>query len=310
MRQRQRPGRRLDRPVFIIGCNRSGTTALHRNLAAHPSIWSCYGEQTETYRDLFSAESNRGDHVEPPVHESAAEALTKRLYEDAHNKQILLPLPPKLVQRPFRHLLRAPPIRLVEKTPENCFRVELLNALYGDALFLYVVRDGRAVVSSLIEGWKQWGSLDNPTTWHYLRPPGWLELRKHSLARICFEQWKRSNEFAIGGLTAIDPDRVFCVWYRDLYYGDTDVYEDIRRFCELPASEYWWERIVDRVDERVYTTGGSEPEREKWKRKNGRAIRQFESAIAQVHQGIEKFQARGGETNREEGRKISEAEPL
>ena len=43
------------------------------------------------------------------------------------------------------------PVRLVEKTPENCLRLPFLLALFPDARVLYLTREGHSNVHSLIE---------------------------------------------------------------------------------------------------------------------------------------------------------------
>ncbi|MBK7216095.1 MAG: sulfotransferase [Candidatus Promineofilum sp.] len=70
----------------------------------------------------------------------------------------------------------APPghsIRLLEKTPENCLRLPFLQALFPDARVLFLVRDGRANVHSLLEGWRQprpLSRLPHPRPRHQPRP--------------------------------------------------------------------------------------------------------------------------------------------
>lgn len=45
----------------------------------------------------------------------------------------------------------------MSKTPENCLRVTLLAEPYPKARSIFVVREERAAVSSLMEGWRRWG---------------------------------------------------------------------------------------------------------------------------------------------------------
>ena len=40
--------------------------------------------------------------------------------------------------------------RFVDKTLLNCFRVRLLNAIFPDAKFVHIIRDGRAVAFSIL----------------------------------------------------------------------------------------------------------------------------------------------------------------
>jgi len=49
----------LDAPIITIGCNRSGTTLLFNNLAAHPVAWSLPIESQEIFHFLFVGTSGR-----------------------------------------------------------------------------------------------------------------------------------------------------------------------------------------------------------------------------------------------------------
>ena len=40
---------RLEQPIIVLGCNRSGTTLLFNNLSAHPDTWSLYIESQDIF---------------------------------------------------------------------------------------------------------------------------------------------------------------------------------------------------------------------------------------------------------------------
>ncbi len=109
----------------------------------------------------------------------------------------------------LRNRLRPPqgPIRLLEKTPENCLRLPFLAALFPGLRVIYLTRDGRANVHSLMEGWRQPhlfpgypvpGGVQIPGDrrgrWAFTLIPGWQALRDHPLEEVCAWQWVRCNE--------------------------------------------------------------------------------------------------------------------
>jgi hypothetical protein len=116
---------------------------------------------------------------------------------------------------PFR---RQRAIRLLEKTPENCLRLEFLQALFHDARVIYLTRDGRSNIHSLMEGWRQphlFAGYDVPEEvsipgdergrWAFTLIPGWRELLASPLEVVCARQWIACNEAvlahrAAGGL--------------------------------------------------------------------------------------------------------------
>ena len=99
------------------------------------------------------------------------------------------------------------PIRLLEKTPENCLRLPFLTALLPDVRIIYLTRDGRSNINSLIQGWKQphlfpGYQVPEPLRipgyarerWAFTLIPGWRELASSPLEEICAWQWVRCNE--------------------------------------------------------------------------------------------------------------------
>jgi hypothetical protein len=159
------------------------------------------GDFTDTIRWI-----NQGDQVTDPPLADVSKDIVRLFYNNAHNKEFFNDtpffeyIPTKLLQRPIGNLYKKAPIRLVEKTPANCLRIPFLVNLFPDAKFLYLVRRGEDVVSSLMEGWKNWSNTGSKpwtyTKWHYLVPPGWQDWKGKSLQEICAFQWLESNRIA------------------------------------------------------------------------------------------------------------------
>jgi hypothetical protein len=101
--------------------------------------------------------------------------------------------------------------RLLEKTPENCLRAPFLLDLFPDARFIFLTRDGRHNVASLIDGWLRPDLFRGyriparlsvpgvpPDRWAFTLIPGWRDLASASLAEICARQWTVCNEAVLG----------------------------------------------------------------------------------------------------------------
>lgn len=115
-----------ERLVFVIGSPRSGTTFLGESLGAQPGFVDL-GE----VRPLKAALPELADASEDEA------ALRIR----------------QILER-VRRLALARRLRAVEQTPELSFFVSAALKAYPSARAVHMVRDGRAVVSSLIErGW-------------------------------------------------------------------------------------------------------------------------------------------------------------
>lgn len=264
---------RFSRPVIIIGCNRSGTTLLYNNLSAHPETWSLYLESQDVFHRHFPVHDELGDRVSTPATPEVADQILETLYERSHNKEffqqfpVLRHVPPKLFQRPLRAFYRRPPIRLVEKTPANAFRIPLLTSIFPDARYLYVVRRGEDVVSSLMEGWKRWSRTADKsweyTGWHYLVPPGWRQLARRGLAEICALQWTESNRCAWTDLQTLAASQFLLLRHEEMIEAPQVTYRTILQFCELNSYPSF-DRLLANLGSRLFTTGGSPPKKNKW----------------------------------------------
>ena len=267
----------LKKPIFVLGCNRSGTTLLFRNLGGHPDVWTHYEELPRVFYRWFPVDPELGDRVDRPPTPEEAQGITSDLYRQAHNKELHRDIPlvrhlsRKFFQRPVSRPFKSPPIRFVEKTPLNTLRVPLLASMFPDARFVFLIRRPEAVISSLMEGWKIWTGVDEDEDWrftewreHYVRPPGWQRWTDRPLQEICAFQWVRTNEIALADLDRHCPDRYRIVRHEDAIADPVAVYGELREFCDLPPSRSFLE-LVGQSDERIFTHGGSPPRPEKWR---------------------------------------------
>ncbi|MBN1966008.1 MAG: sulfotransferase [Anaerolineae bacterium] len=127
---------RLDRPVFIIGCGRSGTTILGETLSKHPAL--VYLNEP---RPLW-VNDPRTDVWSPAARERGGRL--RLAADDAH------PDAQRTLQQAFAFALFGQPgSRMVEKLPINSFRVGYIDRLFPDALFIHLVRNGVEVAQSI-----------------------------------------------------------------------------------------------------------------------------------------------------------------
>lgn len=265
--------RLIDRPVFVIGCNRSGTTLLFRTLGQHPDTWSYYDESQHVYYEYYPVDAELGDRIVDSPGPEIATAIVRRLYAEAHNKEyfkdrrVLRFVPRKALQRQVNQLYKRAPVRLLEKTPANCFRIPFLAALFPDARFIFLIRRAEEVISSLMEGWKHWSDSESRpwvfSRWHYLVPPGWQAWTGRRLEEICAFQWIESVGHASRDLKALGADRFLLVKYGDILKRPQELYAKVLDFCELPSSSFF-DAQMRRERSVLHTQGGSAPAPKKW----------------------------------------------
>ncbi|MGB0743771.1 MAG: sulfotransferase family protein [Opitutales bacterium] len=116
-------------PVIILGAPRSGTTILGDILALHSKLhfaiepnplWKRY---VSSECDYFDLEQERG-----------AVGATRELFA--------------------AQLVDSGKQRLLEKTPQNCLRVPFVHAVFPDAKFVHIIRDGVESSLSIAKYWE------------------------------------------------------------------------------------------------------------------------------------------------------------
>ena len=142
------------------------------------------------------------------------------------------------------------PIRLLEKTPENCLRLSFLQALFPDARLIFLTRDGRANVHSLIEGWRQPHLFPGyrtpiPVTsagqtrgrWAFTLIPGWRALVDRPLEEICARQWVACNQAVLDYAASPGALPVLQVTYEGLIAAPDESMRRIAEFIGISATD-------------------------------------------------------------------------
>lgn len=122
---------------FIAGCGRSGTTMLGRLLSLHPEVsylneprhfWIAVSHRTDIWGYTKTGRQPVGSQLITSVEKGEAELLNALFNSrlDAQHKMV------------------------IEKTPENVFRLPWLHALAPDAKLIHIVRNGPDVVRSIL----------------------------------------------------------------------------------------------------------------------------------------------------------------
>ncbi len=159
------PEGRVREPLFLIGCGRSGTTILGECIARHRRVAYLYEPRllwTRAYpiADIWTPSAQRrGGRIVL----TAADATPQQ----SATLQRLFAFQTRLRRRPA----------LVEKYPINNFRLSLLAAVFPDARYVHIRRDGREVARSIQ------ARADNPRNpWFGAGGYKWRQLVEHGRA--------------------------------------------------------------------------------------------------------------------------------
>lgn len=222
------------RPVFIIGCGRSGTTILGRSLSAHSGI-RYLNEPLHLWFGCFS----RADIWSP--------FTLLRNGRVAFSASDVGPRERLRAHAIFDVALERSGGVFVEKTPINTFRVGMIAALFPSARYVYIQRDPLSVAESIRECVRRDG------TWWGFADSKWKALRAHAESRPLFSglaktaandfergllEWRMSHEAALESFSRLHPERVHWIDYGDFAEQPQTVIRDVLDFAGLgPCAE-------------------------------------------------------------------------
>ncbi|MBI1858690.1 MAG: sulfotransferase [Candidatus Melainabacteria bacterium] len=290
---------RFVKPIIILGCPRSGTSLLFTILSESNQLYSLYREsqdifdsfyrrKAKTYKvfdnDALKEEDLTDDVKDFMLGEFHKYALNFRpvgyLMREYFLKNDLLEGFASIVTNTNLAYKKSfsKEYRIVEKNPRDCFRIPFINKLFPDAKFIYLRRDGKTNISSLIEGWKRpsdYARVPRPAIplnikgdehgkWRYVLPPGWENYIDKTLEEVCAFQWISSNKAAIEGLSDIEETRKYAISYEELTQSTPNIIKKVCDFIDIP-----YEKGIKRFAEKppiVSTPKKDKPKEDKWKK--------------------------------------------
>jgi hypothetical protein len=248
----------FDRPVFILSPPRSGSTLLFETLAQAREVFTIGGESHALIEGVpelnvvaHNYDSNRLDAaIATPA---LAEMLRQRFRSELRDRSGVRPT--------------GQAARLLEKTPKNSLRVPFLARVFPQARFVFLYRDVRETLGSMIDAWRSgrfvtYKNLPGWTgelPWSLLLVPGWRELGGLPLAQIVAAQWEVATRMLLDDLAAIPPERIIVARYDALLANPA---AEIAHLCK--ALDFAWDRPTDKLPPSRYTL--TPPDPNKWKR--------------------------------------------
>lgn len=231
---------KVDRPIFIMGLGRSGTTILGILLSLHRSI-GYLNEPKALWHVIDVRQDVNGNYSSTGAQfRLGAEDVCPDIKLRAH--------------RLFgRYLALSGANRVVDKYPELIFRVPYVRKLFPDAKFVFITRNGRDVIASVVK-WSErrgiesgshtddwWGRDD--LKWNYLREQLILTDRTYqSVWPLATPDLNHADRSALEwivtmreGLTQTQrfPEAVIRIGYEALLANPTEELAKLQRFCDL-----------------------------------------------------------------------------
>ena len=213
----------LQRPVFLVGAPRSGTTFLGECLAALPEI---------SY------------HFEPIATKAAARYVYEGQWEMAKARWFYRSVYAWLMRQHFDADLR-----FAEKTPRNCFLINFLSNAFPDAQFIHIIRDGRdAALSHSKKPWLQAAKSESGSfepgghrvgayARFWVEPEQIREFETTSDIHRCIWAWHRHTTNALEAASRLSSDRYHELRYESLVLNPADEADHLLDFLGITDSQ-------------------------------------------------------------------------
>jgi len=269
------------KPIFIIGAPRSGTSMLFHMLRTSQEFWSLPSEGFHIWNiichpSLQNWISEQGDdpNVVPAVQKEKIRTLYeqqsmptwfwKRLIKPADiwqfNKTSVAQLKRKLqgniyitaatacyYLNPAKNCVKR---RILDKTLNNCLRLNLVKSIFPEAKFIYIQRHGLANIRSLINGWLnpdrfityhppepiKITGYDRPE-WKFIMPEGWQQFNNRHLAELCLWQWKVCHEHILS-YKQKNPEIFLDIKMEEIISKPGPVLEKLAAFTDVPFDNF------------------------------------------------------------------------
>jgi len=257
---------RFDRPVIILSAPRSGSTLLFETLAKAPGLFTIGGE------------SHRAIESVPELRPATRGFDSSRLLAADATATVIAAL-----RRNFAEALRdregRPPapaaaVRLLEKTPKNSLRLPFLRQVFPDAHYIYLYREPRQVLASMIEAWQSGRFRTHPNLpgwsgdpWSLLLVPGWRDFIGRPLEEVVAHQWATTIQILMDDLQTLPPEQLSVIRYDELI---AQPHVQIKQLCQR-IDIAWDDPVAESLPLSRHTL--SPPDPEKWRRHEAAVVR-------------------------------------
>ncbi|CAH1802280.1 unnamed protein product [Owenia fusiformis] len=195
--------------IFIGGMPRSGTTLMRAMLDAHPEV-RC-GEETRVIPRLLGMKYQWGRSPKESTRLKEA-GITDKVIDDALSAFILEVI--------AKHGDPAP--RLCNKDPFTLKSMVYLSGLFPNSKYLFMIRDGRATVHSIIS--------------RKVTISG-FNLKDY---RSCLQKWNQAVDNMYKQCLQVGPSKCMMVFYEQLVLQPNKWAKDILQFLDIP----WHDSVI------------------------------------------------------------------
>lgn len=251
----------IDRPIFLVGTGRCGSTVVYQMMSHHPRVaWlSGLGDRYPTTMAMHHAVVRA---LSVPVLSAIVRrgTMAGECYDTWEHLARGFSRPMRdltaqdVSERSRRRLLAAMGRVTTSKRPRLLFkitgwpRIGFLHEVFADARFIHVVRDGRAVANSLmnVDFWRGW---EGPSKWRWgeldeAQRREW-ERYDRSFVALAGINWKIVTDAVEESKKALGPESFLEIKYEDVCARPWETFEQILEFTDLPRTAAFERTIRD-----------------------------------------------------------------
>lgn len=231
----------LSSPIFIVAAPRSGSTLLFETLSQSNQLATLGDEAHGLVEDIRSLRPGGGKVTTNRLTaDDASDAVGRRIKEEIFSK---------LQDRSGRPVGPEESLIFLEKTPKNALRIPFFNHIFLHARFVFLWRDPRENISSMMEAWRSgrfvtYRNLEGfHGPWSLLLPPGYPSMSGKSLQQIAAYQWSITNRTVLDDLSRLRSDRWVSLEYAAFVRNP---HREIARLCaalELEVDSFLETRV-------------------------------------------------------------------
>jgi Sulfotransferase family len=238
----------LNKPIFVVGSPRSGTSILTWCLGHHPNLFpvpesNWMGDFAVNVGLAYRTGAARGDHTILSAMDVRDEEFfaafgqsindlilrhRKDLERKRETRSAALKLDAKWLEA--TSMAVGPKSRWVDGTPEYSFYICALRKLFPGAFFIHIVRDVHAVVRSML---------------NFHRVAG---VRLVSNEQKAYEYWLRAVSACLEAERAYGRNVVYRIRYEDLIGNSEPAIHSILAFLEEPYTARCLEPLKERIN--------------------------------------------------------------
>lgn len=241
---------KVEKPIFIVGVGRSGSTIFHRMFSEHPHLAWLSARLCNRFPDKPWVNRLLMQGIDYPV---VGAHLRRRfspgegyLFWERHCRGFSEPCrdlvasdvtlkTKKYLPEVLSNILTPRRNRLLLKIT-GWPRIGFLQEIFNDAKFIHISRDGRAVINSMInvDWWWGWRGPQN-WRWGELTPAQQAEWERFDRSFIALAgiELKILTEAMEKAKQTVKAANFMEVKYEDLCAAPTDVFKEVIQFCEL-----------------------------------------------------------------------------